>query len=78
MMNASPNEVQLILDAINDVRADVQTVRADVDGVKDDVAAMDRRINGRIRKLEQFRWQLVGGAAMLSVTAGLILRIATL
>lgn len=77
-MNASPNEVQLILDSINDLRNDVRDIKTDVRDVKTDVAGMDKRINGRIRKLEQFRWQLVGGAAAVSLAAGIILRVATL
>lgn len=77
-MNASPNEVKLILDSINDLRNDVRCVQSDVQAVRGEVSAMDKRINGRIRKLEQFRWQLVGGAAALSLVAGMILRLATL
>ena len=76
-MNASPNEVQLILNAIDDVRRDVAVVKTDVKDARADMAQMDKRINGRIRTLEQFRWQIVGGAAVLSVLMGLALRIAT-
>lgn len=78
-MNASPTEVTLILDAIEDVRRDVRNLqtelRDEINGVNEGVTKMDRRINGRIRKLEQFRWQLVGGAAALSLAAGIILRV---
>jgi peptidoglycan hydrolase CwlO-like protein len=51
-LNASPNEVALILDAIKDVREEVKEVKSDVSIIKTDVGAMDKRINGRIRKLE--------------------------
>ena len=47
-MNASPTEVQLILNAID-------KLDEKVDGVKADVSQMDSRINGRIRKLEDER-----------------------
>jgi predicted nucleic acid-binding Zn-ribbon protein len=73
-MNASPNEVTLILDAINDVRKEVKDVKEDVTGVRSDVSAMDKRINGRIRKLEQFRWQLVGAGALGVIALNVALR----
>jgi hypothetical protein len=73
-MNASPNEVTLILDAINDVRKEVKDVKADVTGVRSDVSAMDKRINGRIRKLEAFRWQLIGMALLATVGLNVALR----
>lgn len=66
-MNASENEVTLILAAIN-------KVDEKVDGLAANVSGMDRRINGRIRKLERFRWQLLGGAAALSLVLGVALR----
>lgn len=47
-MNASPTEVQLILNAID-------KLDEKVDGVKADVSQMDSRINGRIRNLEDDR-----------------------
>lgn len=75
---ASQNEVQLILNAIDDVRSDVKDVRADVIAHRAETAAMDSRINGRIRKLERFRWQLVGGAAAVSLIAGIVLRVVAL
>lgn len=77
-MTASPNEVQLILNAIQAVRSDVEGLRAGIADVKDDVATMDRRINGRIRELERFRWQLIGAAALLSAAGGMALRFVTL
>lgn len=76
-MNASQNEVQMILNAIDDVRRDVSDVRSDVKDARSDMAKMDTRINGRIRTLERFRWQIVGGAAVMSVLMGLALRVAT-
>jgi|GEM_PF-6174702 len=49
-LNASPNEVALILDAIRDVRQDVADVKSDVSILKTNVTKMDERINGRIKK----------------------------
>lgn len=66
-MNASPNEVALILAAIEDVRGEVKKVESNV-------SAMDRRINGRIRQLEAFRWQLVGMAAFGVIGLNVALR----
>ena len=54
-MNASQVEVQLILNAIDDVRVDVASVRQEVKDARAETATMDRRINGRIRKLEDDR-----------------------
>lgn len=73
-MNATPNEVQLILDAIGRVHQRVDAVDEKVDGVKDNVVTMDKRINGRIRKLEQFRWQLVGAGALGVIALNVALR----
>lgn len=73
-MNASPNEVALLLNAIDDVRKDVADVQADVRGVRGDVASMDKRINGRIRKLEAFRWQLVGAGAFVVIAVNVAIR----
>lgn len=53
-------------------------LRASEDRIIKRIDDMDRRINGRIRTLEKFRWQLVGGAAALSLVLGIALRAVTL
>lgn len=72
-MNASPTEVQLILNAID-------KLDEKIDGVKADVSQMDSRINGRIRKLEDDRllrvtfWHVIG-LVVPGVTVGVLIAI---
>lgn len=73
-MNASQNEVSLIMDAINDVRRDVAEVRTEVRGIRTDMGKMDSRINGRIRSLERFRWQLMGAFVFATFVVGIAVR----
>lgn len=73
-MNATHNEVALIMDAINDVRMDVASARADLTDVRKDIGAMDKRINGRIRRLENFRWYITGVSALAVLMLGVLVR----
>lgn len=73
-MNASPNEVALILNAIDDVRKDLESVRQDVAAGRTETRQMDTRINGRIRRLERFRWQMMGAFALATVLLSVALR----
>ena len=73
-MNASQNEVALIMDAINDVRKDVASARSEITDVRKDIGAMNARINGRIRKLERFRWQMMGAFGLATILLGFALR----
>lgn len=73
-MNASPNEVALILDAINAVRKEVEAGRIDVDAHRRETADSFDQLNRRTRTLERFRWQIVGAATLATAALGIALR----
>lgn len=77
-MNASPNEVALILDAINAVRKEVEDLRGEVDAHRRETAESFDQLNRRTRTLERFRWQLVGAATLATAALGVALRFLTL
>lgn len=77
-MNATPNEVQLILDAIRDGRGDTDTLREELRNESGSLRQMIREVKDEIGevkadvgRIEQFRWQIIGGAAALSMAAGI-------
>lgn len=64
-MNASSNEVALILDAIQSVRDDQHELRAEVQGYRAD-------LNGRLRKLERWRYYVAGFTAACMAISGFL------
>lgn len=77
-MNASQNEVALILDAINAVRKEIEDLRDDVSEHRRETAESFDQLNRRTRTLERFRWQLVGAATLATAALGVALRFLTL
>lgn len=73
-MNASPNEVALILDAIHAVRREVDGLRDDVAEHRAETSKSAEKLGDRIRTLERFRWQIVGAATLATAMFGLVLR----
>lgn len=63
-MNATPNEVQLLLDSIQGIRDDIHELRRTVEKYRSE-------LNGRLRKLEAWRWYMAGGFALATTLIGL-------
>ena len=56
-------------DFIIEMHTDMKYVRKDVGELKDEFKAQD----GRISKLEQFRWYIIGAAAVVAVAVKYLL-----